>query len=92
MGNVHLLFIYKPAMPHHVKLTPSVGSCLSCFHQPSQPPASRQHCCAGFGLLALGNLPAEVMLVLSWSAKIVPLERTCRKQSLQGFGAEEMSD
>lgn len=37
MGNVHLLFIYKLAMPHHVKLTPLMGSCLSCWKDAPSP-------------------------------------------------------
>lgn len=37
MGNVHLLFIYKLAVLHHVKLTPLMGSCLSCLKDGLSP-------------------------------------------------------
>lgn len=45
VGNVHLLFIYKLAMPHHVKLTPLMGSYLSCLKDglsPGKPPTGFQ--------------------------------------------------
>lgn len=59
VGNVHLLFIYKLAMPHHVKLTPLMGSCLSCLKD-GLSPAKATH-----------RLPGRVAVGLLWAAGFV---------------------
>lgn len=63
MGNVHLLFIYKLAVPHHVKLTPLMGSCLSCLKD-GLSPAKATH-----------RFPGSVAVCLLWAASFV--ESTC---------------
>lgn len=63
VGNVHLLFIYKLAVPHHVKLTPLMGSCLSCLKDGLSPAK------------ATYQLPGSVAACLHWAACFT--ESTC---------------
>lgn len=64
VGNVHVLFIYKLAVPYHVKLTPLMDSCLSCLKDRLSP--SR----------ATHWLPGSVAVCLLWAASY--MESTCQ--------------
>lgn len=86
VGNVHLLFIYRLAVPRHVKLTPLMGSCLSCFHQPRPPTNFRAALlCVSFGLLAPWSLSAEVTHVRSQSAKVWPIGENVQEAESLGL-------
>lgn len=90
MGSVHLLFIYKLAAPHHVKLTPLMGSCLS-GSEDRHSPAKATYWLPDDVVVHLRQALASPGLVLksAWCSagqqRSVPWVRMFRKYSLQGL-------
>lgn len=80
-GECSFLFIYKLAAPHHVKLTPLMGSCLSCLKEGLSPakPTHQHTDSVAVCLPASWSLPAEVTLAISWSAKVCPIRENIQE-------------